>query len=211
MRVRVRDSALTKRVPELEAREPADQIHLTEGREYDVHAICVFEGTLDLQIIDDLTYPSWQSVWYFETVDRSIPPDWICSIFGGEPSLVIGPEFVARDIASYEAMVSLEKDQVEEFWKRVREVEGTQRDEELAAIIRRSDAWIPADQRQDMLDLVRAGEAGIAFENCCMQLFEYDAVISRELLEQLRRIGEQMGIDRCYWARLAVEPSPSGD
>ena len=55
-----------------------------------------------------------------------------------------------------------------------------------------------------MLGLVRAGEPGIALENLCTQLFEFDAVIPLDLRERLERLGEKMGIASEYWRRLAV-------
>jgi hypothetical protein len=48
---------------------------------------------------------------------------------------------------------------------------------QLATILDESKAWIPAEQLADMCDLVSAGESGVAFENFCTQLLEYDAVI----------------------------------
>ena len=76
---------------------------------------------------------------------------------------------------------------------------------ELTKILEEVKRWIPADQLADMNELVRAGEPGVAFENLCMQLFEFDAVIPRELVSRLQRLGDQMGIKRDYWQRLAIE------
>jgi len=75
---------------------------------------------------------------------------------------------------------------------------------QLAAAIKESKAWIPPDQIGDMLELVRAGEPGIALENLCTQLFEFDAVIPLDLRERLGRLGKEMGIANEYWRRLAV-------
>jgi len=95
------------------------QTFLTVGREYEVHAVAVFKGSVALQVIDDLRYPAWEASWLFEILDKTVPGDWICSVFEDEPILVLGPEFIAKDRTSYGAMVDLEADQVDRFWKRV--------------------------------------------------------------------------------------------
>jgi hypothetical protein len=69
----------------------------------------------------------------------------------------------------------------------------------LASILEESKPWIPPEQLSDMTELVRAGEPGVAFENLCTQLFEFDAVIPPDLRERLRRLGEQMGIASDFW------------
>ena len=97
------------------------QTFLTVGQEYEVHAIAVFEGFPALQVIDDLRHPSWEASWLFDVVESSVPEDWICNVFHGKPGMVLGPEFVARDVISYGAMVELEADQVDRFWRRVEE------------------------------------------------------------------------------------------
>lgn len=75
----------------------------------------------------------------------------------------------------------------------------------LATILDESTPWIPAEQLADMRDLLCHGEPGVAFENLCSQLFEYDTVIPVALWERLRLVGEQMGIASDYWQRLAVD------
>jgi hypothetical protein len=94
------------------------QVFITPGTEYAVHALAIFEGDLAFQIVDDLRYPAWVSSWFFEVRDPSIPSDWICNAFHDEPLLVIGPDFIARDRESYGAMVELDAEQVDRFWKR---------------------------------------------------------------------------------------------
>jgi hypothetical protein len=91
------------------------------GKEYEVYAAAVFEGLVLVQIIDDLGYPGWKPAWLFDVVDPAVPADWICSTFHDDPSLVLGPEFVASSTERYTAMVELEPGQVEKFWKRVKE------------------------------------------------------------------------------------------
>jgi hypothetical protein len=61
---------------------------------------------------------------------------------------------------------------------------------------------LPAEQLTDMADLVRAGERGIAFENLCTQLYEYDVLVSSEAMSTFRAIGLAMGVDSKYCDRL---------
>lgn len=65
---------------------------------------------------------------------------------------------------------------------------------------------IPAHQIQDMKDLCRAGEAGVALENFATQLVEYDVRVSRALVDQLETLSSAMGLDRkyCAWLRELV-------
>lgn len=95
------------------------QTFLSVGREYEVHAVAILKGFPFLQVVDDLGYPSWRASWLFDVVDTTVARDWICNVFHEDPVLVLGPEFVAKDEASYGAMVELEADQVDRFWKRV--------------------------------------------------------------------------------------------
>src|SRR5688500_16950175 len=94
------------------------QTSITAGKEYEVHAVAVFEGLVHVQVVDDLGYPGWRPAWLFDFVDSAVPTDWICSMFHDKPALVLGPEFVAGSQERYAAMVELEPEQVKRFWKR---------------------------------------------------------------------------------------------
>jgi hypothetical protein len=61
---------------------------------------------------------------------------------------------------------------------------------------------IAAYQIQDMKDLCRAGEAGIALENFATQLVEYDVHVPSGFVDQLETIGNAMGLDQKYWTWL---------
>jgi hypothetical protein len=74
----------------------------------------------------------------------------------------------------------------------------------LETILGEAKGWIPSDQLADMVELVHAGEPGVALENFCSQLFEFDVVVPFDFRERLRRLGEQMGVAHDYWERLAV-------
>lgn len=95
------------------------QVFLTAGKEYDVHAIVVFERHVAFQVVDDMEYPEWYPAWLFDVTDSRLPRDWICNVFRGEPAFVMGPEFIAKDIKSYVEMVEKAPEQVDLFWERV--------------------------------------------------------------------------------------------
>jgi len=119
MRVRGRNVDWKQRPPQVAEYAVPGQVFVTVGEDYEVHAAAVYRGILMLQIVNDLDYPSWLPVWLFDADDPSIPPDWISSVFHEEPSLVLGPAFVAKDLESYDSMVELETDQMARFWARV--------------------------------------------------------------------------------------------
>jgi hypothetical protein len=73
----------------------------------------------------------------------------------------------------------------------------------LKTLLRASRNWLPEDQLQDMLSLVQAGEPGVALENYCTQLFEYDVQLSQSTWAEVGALGDAMGVDRKYWLRLA--------
>jgi hypothetical protein len=92
---------------------------VTPGKAYEAHAIAVFEGVDLILVVDDDGMIGWRPGWLFDVVDSSLPADWICQVFHSQVSLVMGPEFIAKDEAAYAAMVDLDDDQVERFWRRV--------------------------------------------------------------------------------------------
>jgi hypothetical protein len=51
-------------------------------------------------------------------------------------------------------------------------------------------------------ELVDANELGVAFENFCTQLFEWDAPCSAEQYGRIESIGKAMGISADYWKNL---------
>jgi len=99
------------------------QTFVTVGKEYVVHAIAVLgSGVPFLQYIDDHGMPAWTPTLLFEPIDYSLPADWICNCFTGNDgwlALLLGPDFIAKDVPSYVAMVELEPEQVDRLRKRV--------------------------------------------------------------------------------------------
>jgi hypothetical protein len=67
-------------------------------------------------------------------------------------------------------------------------------EERLARVLGRVSGFLPDDQLQEMRQLVEAGEPGIALENLCSQLYEYDVSVPAELAAELEALAEAMGI-----------------
>jgi hypothetical protein len=67
-------------------------------------------------------------------------------------------------------------------------------EERLARVLGRVSGLLPDDQLQEMRQLVQAGEPGIALENLCTQLYEYDVSVPAELAAELEALAEAMGI-----------------
>ena len=124
MRVRATKRQRGECPEEVRAFIPADGAYVTIGKEYEVHCLLMFNGLVDLQIVDDLGYPAWYPAVLFEVTDVHLPDDWQCRFSTnnethGGVAMAIGPEFIVKDEASIQAMIELESDQVDRFWKRI--------------------------------------------------------------------------------------------
>jgi hypothetical protein len=69
---------------------------------------------------------------------------------------------------------------------------------ELLDAVDRFEGRLPVEQLQDMRELVRAGEPGLALENLCTQAHEYDVTVPNDVVAKLSRLGSAMGIDKKY-------------
>ncbi len=72
-------------------------------------------------------------------------------------------------------------------------------EERLTSALKRAEGWLPDEQLADMLSLVSAGEPGVALENFCTQLEEYDIAIPNDVARELKEIGSAMGIRISPW------------
>jgi len=118
MRVKMKRAKSEKRPESIAAILPETQTFLSTGKKYEVHAMSVFQGMLNLQIVDDLPMINWYPAWFFDVCEVSVPSGWICSLPGNDLQMVLGPDFVAADEASYNRMVELDSDSVAKFWER---------------------------------------------------------------------------------------------
>jgi hypothetical protein len=101
-------------------------VFVTVGKEYEVQAMCTggTRGIALVQIADDLGYPAWLPTWLFDVEDRSLPEDWTCNFFRDADYVVLGPDFITRDEASYNDMVEHVPELVERFWARIHARQG---------------------------------------------------------------------------------------
>jgi hypothetical protein len=120
MRVRFRNPS-RESCPANEARYVVPtQIFLTPDEEYEAHAVSVYDGIVFVLIVDDLDTPSFEPRTLFDVVDPCIPDDWICNSFPTGPvQLIMGPPFVAKDLASNNAMADQDWGVVQLFWRRI--------------------------------------------------------------------------------------------
>lgn len=65
---------------------------------------------------------------------------------------------------------------------------------------------LPPLELRDMESLVVAGEPGVAFENLCVQSYEYGVALDPDALARLAEVGELMRIDPSYWRKLSTPP-----
>lgn len=127
MRVRAKEPEHLYIPPEIEPY--CRQRFITGGKEYEVHAVSAWfrdPPKVLFQIIDDMRYPDWLPHILFEITDRSCASDWCCNVLeedGKAVCFVLGPEFIAKDAESHDAMVEHEADQVDLFWKRIEAIE----------------------------------------------------------------------------------------
>ncbi len=77
----------------------------------------------------------------------------------------------------------------------------------LAVIDECKGLGVPARELDDMSALAKAGEPGVALENLCTQLFEYDVMVPQSVTASLRTLGQAMGVDDKYWCRLQAAQS----
>lgn len=108
----------------LNVRQFARQFFVNTGDVYTVCAIVVFRGVSLFQILDRSGWPAWKPSWFFDVEDPALASDWVCRSFSGDVSLLLGPEFIARDVVSYGRMVELESPEKDLFFDRFYRLNG---------------------------------------------------------------------------------------
>lgn len=102
-------------------------VRLTSERCYDVYGVAFFPDGAFVFIIDDENCPRILPQHAFETVDESVPRDWVCTLLVRNDEMdcfaLLGPRFFAKDLESYESLVQLESDAVDQFWKYARPID----------------------------------------------------------------------------------------
>ncbi len=72
-------------------------------------------------------------------------------------------------------------------------------EERLATVLKSAEVWLPSDQVAEMLSLVRAGEPGVALENLCTQLDEYNVAVPENVVTELKDLASIMGMKTPRW------------
>ena len=67
-------------------------------------------------------------------------------------------------------------------------------EERLAALLKSAEGWLPSEQLTEMMSLVKAGEPGVALENFCTQLEEYDVAVPDHVVRELKALASAMGM-----------------
>ena len=76
----------------------------------------------------------------------------------------------------------------------------------LRAVVVELEAKLPASDVESAWGLIDAGEPGVALENLCTQLYEYDVSVPQQVLSRIAASGEAMGLPAELWTDLRVEP-----
>ena len=180
--------------------------HVTASREYVVHALSVWRGITHVLIVDDMEDPWFKPRSLFDTVDPSLPSDWIGSVFPeAAVQLVLGPAFLAGSLEAYESMIDGDQDSRTAFWSRAEKLAATARRDELLAFVDDCGRLgVPPTHAQELADLIGVGEERQALESLSEELATLGP-LPPEIVERLSRHGRAHGLDAWYWARLAKE------
>jgi len=73
------------------------------------------------------------------------------------------------------------------------------------SLIKRFRGRLDDDCLNDYQSTAEHGEWGVAFENLCDQLFEFDIFLSQQEFQTICEVGESMKIDRQRWSFLAPQ------
>lgn len=82
------------------------QTAITPGKRYGVAGVAAYKAITFLLIVDDQGEPSLVPAWFFRVDTGAVPQGWVCAIgLGGGVDVVMGPDFVARDLDAYASVV----------------------------------------------------------------------------------------------------------
>ena len=183
---------------------PMGQVFLTPKQEYEVHSIVLFEERLKFLVLDDSSWPKWYPTAFFDVIEETIPPDWICNVFHHDQlTMVIGPRFIAKDIPSYDAMVNLDSEAVRSFWARLDWL----LELELSNFFERVKNEIPTKLYDGIQELMELGETAEALEIVCWELMEsgrLELESWRECVELSKalKLNEANTINWNFWKKL---------
>lgn len=74
----------------------------------------------------------------------------------------------------------------------------------LRGIVIEVEGLLPASDTQSAWELLDAGEPGVALENLCTQLYEYDVALPQALVGRIAVAGTAMGLEADVWTVLRL-------
>jgi hypothetical protein len=102
------------------------QTFLTPEQEYIIYAVSVYKSVPFFLVVDDLEMPVFLPTFIFSVIANEPWSGWICNVnLGAEVELVLGPDFIARDLGAYVAMIDQETPALDSFWRYRSEVQRT--------------------------------------------------------------------------------------
>ncbi len=76
----------------------------------------------------------------------------------------------------------------------------------LSALLEENTALLSCELLEHCRSLVAHGEPGVALENLCTQLYEYEVAVPDSVVQELAALGGMMGIDAVHWTVLDTRP-----
>jgi hypothetical protein len=73
---------------------------------------------------------------------------------------------------------------------------------QMLDLLREFDGKLKDNIHEDIRDLIVHGEWGIALENLCQQLYEYDVAVPPNSLTEIKKLTEQMQLPSKTWSFL---------
>ena len=77
----------------------------------------------------------------------------------------------------------------------------------VGELLRKFTGRLEGDYLREYSALVEAGEWGVAFENLCVQLYEFEVHVDESEYEQIETAGSLMGLDASCWSFLKQDTS----
>jgi hypothetical protein len=183
MRVRAR-KADPATAPE-SIRHDVSTARVTSDVEYEVHTLAVLYGDVYLLVVDDGGTQSWLPAWGFDQVDASIPPDWVCTALHEGPELMLGPDFIAGNWATYTAFREGEPEPIRRFWARFDTLRA-ERETAIPELWREFGFYFTFDVEQRRW-LIAGSRTGIL--KFCQMLTDYASVARRQDIPAFQRYG----------------------
>lgn len=83
-------------------------------------------------------------------------------------------------------------------------MEHTELEKRLSLLTESLKPQIPERVYMQTVEVIAAGEYGVALENLCSNLFEFDVVISKDIFAEIVSIGRSMNLSQNTWKDVAV-------